>query len=62
MYYKRKTRDVFIVQGKYSRWENLTYEDSRSEAIAMKKCYDDNEPYVSHRIVSKRRLILEVNI
>jgi len=55
MAYQRKTRDVWDVQGFYYRtWERLTTEETKSEAIAQKKCYDDNERGVSHRIKKVR--------
>lgn len=55
MAYQRKTRDVWEVQGfYYETWERLTTEETRSEAIAQKKGYDENERGVSHRIKKVR--------
>lgn len=55
MAYQRKTRDVWKVQGfYYGEWERLTTEETRSEAIAQKKCYDENEREFPHRIKKVR--------
>lgn len=55
MAYQRKTRDVWEVQGfYYGEWESLTTEETRSEAIAQKKCYDENEREFPHRIKKVR--------
>lgn len=61
MSYQRKTRDVWEVQGFYcGEWECLTTEETRSEAVAQKKCYDENERSVPHRIKQVRERIGEV--
>ena len=55
--YVRKTQDEYHVQGYYSRefgWETVTTEATRPEALAMRKCYDENEPAIPHRIIKKR--------
>lgn len=58
MAYQRKTRDVWEVQGfYYGTRERLTTEETRSEAIAQKKGYDDNERGVSHRIKKVREIL-----
>lgn len=55
MAYQRKTKDVWEVQGfYYGEWECLTTEETRSEAIAQKKCYDENERGFPHRIKQVR--------
>lgn len=42
--YKRKTRDVWEVQGNYGYgWDMVTTEESRREAVKMLKCYQENE-------------------
>lgn len=58
MAYQRKTRDVWEVQGLYcGEWERLTTEETRSEAVAQKKCYDENEQGVFHRTKKVRERI-----
>ena len=53
--YKRKTTDEYEIQGYYSYgWECATTEESRLAARIQLKCYNENEPGVSHRIVKKR--------
>lgn len=50
--YVRKTRDEDHVQGLYcGEWETVTIEASRAEAVAMCKCYNENELTISHRVV-----------
>jgi hypothetical protein len=58
--YKRKTKDVYIIQGWYSAygWEDLTEEETWKGARGQLKCYNENEP-LPHRIV-KRREKLEI--
>jgi hypothetical protein len=44
----------YAVQGNYgSRWEDVTYEDTLSEARQRLREYNENEPY-PHRIVKRR--------
>lgn len=58
MAYQRKTRDVWEVQGFYfGEWERLTTEETRGEAVAQRKCYDENERGVPHRIKKVREMI-----
>lgn len=58
--YKRKTRDIWEVQGNYGYgWDMVTTEESHKEAIAMLKCYQENERNYPHRIVKKRERITE---
>ncbi|MBR3444783.1 MAG: hypothetical protein IKH14_02795 [Prevotella sp.] len=46
----------FEVQGNYGYgWDCLTTEETRAEAEAQKKCYDENEPSVPHRIRKVRK-------
>lgn len=41
----------YEVQGNYGYgWDLLTTEDTREAAEEQKKCYDENEPNVPHRI------------
>lgn len=55
MAYQRKTRDVWEVQCfYYGEWARLTTEETRGEAIAQKKCYDENEREFPHRIKKVR--------
>ena len=53
----RKTRDEFIVQGNYGYgdgWEDLTAEDTRAEGRKQLRCYRENEPQYSHRLIVRR--------
>jgi hypothetical protein len=53
--YKRKTIDEYEIQGNYGQgFECATTEETWKAAREQKKCYDQNEPYVAHRIVKKR--------
>jgi len=48
MAYKRKTVDVWSIQGYYSSqygWEEVTQETSYREGIKQLHCYRKNEPY-----------------
>lgn len=55
MAYKRLTRDEHTVQGNYGNgWEDLTAEDSRTEAKIRLKEYRENEPEYPHRLIKKR--------
>lgn len=41
----------FEVQGQYTHgWEMLTTEATRAEADEQRRCYDENEPGVPHRV------------
>ena len=52
--YKRKTVDEFEIQGHYGQgWECVTTEETRKEARAQLRVYNDNEAY-PHRIIKKR--------
>lgn len=58
MAYVRKTRYVWEVQGLYyGEWECLTTEESKKEAVEQRKCYDENERGVPHRIKKVRERI-----
>jgi hypothetical protein len=57
MPYKRKTEDVYEVQGNYGYghgWEYLCGEKSRREANQRLKEYRENENVGSHRVVRRR--------
>lgn len=53
MAYSRKTKDVYTVEGLYSRrigWELLTQEDEYKDAKLRLKEYNENERNYPHRI------------
>lgn len=51
MTYVRKTHDEWAVQGLYcGEWETLFTEETKAEAVTQKKCYDENERNIPHRI------------
>ena len=53
--YTRKTRDEWEIQGDYGQgFECVATEESRKEAREQLKCYNENEPNVTHRIIKKR--------
>ncbi len=50
---ERKTIDIWEVQGNYGYgWDFLCYEDTKKEAIAQVKCY--NEIRIPHRWIRRR--------
>jgi hypothetical protein len=50
--YKRKTIDIYTVQGLYSgNWEDETSEPTRREAIERLKEYRLNMPEYAHRLI-----------
>lgn len=56
---KRKTEDVWTLQGNYGQgWEDLTSEKSRKEILARKREYEQNEGG-NYKIVMKRERIQE---
>jgi hypothetical protein len=58
--YKRKTRDVYAIEGNYGcGWEELCEEETRKEAREQLKCYNENEPQYEHRIRKHREKIEE---
>lgn len=60
MGYKRKTRDVFEIQGNYGfghGWETVTAEESYREARDCLREYRDNEPGVPFRMKTVREPI-----
>jgi len=62
MAYKRKTRDLWDVEGYYAGgWEAVTCEESRSEAKARLKEYRENDPGTSYRL-RKYREKIEANL
>jgi hypothetical protein len=60
MAYQRKTKDVFVIQGRYPSspygWEDECEEETRAEGRAQLKCYRENGGG-EYRLV-KRRLPL----
>ena len=58
MTYKRKTIDLFTVQGLYyGQWEDETTETSRREGIDRLKEYRQNMPEYAHRLIKQRERI-----
>ena len=58
MTYKRKTIDLFTVQGLYyGQWEDETTETSRREGIERLKEYRQNMPEYAHRMNKQRERI-----
>ena len=50
-----KYKYAFVIQGHYGHgWEDLTEEDARPEAKEQLKCYNENEPEISHRIIKRK--------
>ena len=46
----------YEIQGNYGySWERLTSEETKSNALEMLKCYNDNELGVPHRIRKVRK-------
>ena len=63
MAYQRKTYDEWEVQGNYGYgWEMVTTEETRADAKAMLRCYNENEPKYEHRIKKFRRRETEIKI
>jgi len=61
MAYTRKTKDEYIIQGDYGQgWEDVTAEDTRTEAKTRLKEYRENEPMYPHRMIVKRVKIVQV--
>jgi len=55
--YQRKTRDVYVIQqytGSQYGWEDVCEEDTRKEAVAQRKCYQENQPEYPVRIKKRR--------
>lgn len=58
MPYKRKTYDLFIVQGLYfGQWEDETAETTRAEARERLREYRENQPEYAHRLIKKRERV-----
>lgn len=56
--YKRKTKDIWVVQGFYcGSWEDLTASYNYREARADFKAYRENEIGVAHRMIIRRERI-----
>lgn len=61
MAYKRKTRDVFEIQGDYGNgYEYICEEETLREAKKTLAEYDENELQYPHRIRRKRERIANV--
>ena len=55
MPYIRKTRDEYDIESNHGYgWDVVTSEDTAKEARAQVRCYRENEPQASHRIVKRR--------
>lgn len=53
--YKRKTIDVWIVQGNYGQgWEDVTSSESYKEARQDLKDYKENDKNYLYRLILKR--------
>jgi len=53
--YKRKTIDLWIVQGNYGQgWEDVTSSESYKEARQDLKDYIENDKFFSYRLILKR--------
>ncbi len=55
--YKRKTRDVYAIEGYYGEWSVECYEASYHDAKQTLKCYRDNVPNTLFRIKMHREKI-----
>lgn len=56
--YKRKTRDLYILQGRYcDDFEDVTYSTTLKEAKQDLKDYVENVKGVSFRIIKKREVL-----
>jgi hypothetical protein len=52
MTYKRKTEDEYQIHGYYSgQWEEVTAEETRTEAKARLREYRENEPSTAFKLV-----------
>lgn len=62
MAYKRKTRDVYVVQqytgGQYG-WEDVCESYSRSESLQDLRAYRANQPEYPARMIVRRERITE---
>ena len=55
MAYRRKTKDVWEIQGDYGcGWETVCEEDNRTDARKQLRCYEENERKYPHRIKTRR--------
>ena len=60
MTYKRKTKDEYQVHGNYGPtygYEEVTAEETLKAAREQLKCYRDNEPGISFKIIKRRAKI-----
>lgn len=61
MTYQRKTTDEWHLLINYGGgWEHETTEDSRREAVDMRRCYWENCPQYPTKIVKRRVKIEEI--
>lgn len=52
---KNKWKDEFVVQGNYGQgWEDVTSEDTHSEARQRLKEYNENETMYGHRLITRK--------
>ncbi len=55
MSYERKTVDIWEIQGNYGYgWDMLCWEETRADAKAQLRCYNENERNAMHRIRHRR--------
>ena len=62
MAYKRKTRDVFVIQGYYTSgygWEDVVEEDSRKAGLEQLRAYRQNAPEYPYQMIVRREKIEE---
>lgn len=58
-----KPKTFYVIQGNYGYgWDDLTCEDTKEEALKQKKCYDENEKGIPHRIRPGFELVEKQNI
>jgi hypothetical protein len=61
MAYQRKTKDVFVIQGRYPSspygWEDECEEETRAEGRAQLKCYRENGGG-EYRLVKRREKLV----
>lgn len=56
-----KTREVYVVQGNYGRWEDVSMETSYIVGRKRKKEYDENETNYAHRLITRRVPYFEIS-
>lgn len=56
--YQRKTRDVWCLMSNYGYgWECELTETTKADAMAQMKCYKENCPGASYKVVKKRERV-----